>query len=152
MFPCFYAACTHTHTHTLTHTHTHTYTHTHTDTHTPSHTHTYTHTHTHTQGIKLRKSKTTLNVFSLRTSEMKHLTKEVFGRFITDCYNQMYLTDMIKHLRNPIPIKAHFYIDFESKEPLPDYLTTELVTIENVRIKLSEYHTHTHTHTTFCDI
>ena len=69
---------------------------------------------------------------------MKHLTKEVFGRFTTDpCYNQMYLTDMIKHLRNPIPIKAHLYIDFESEEPLPDYLTTELVTIENVR-RLSE--------------
>ena len=162
-------ARTHTHMHTLTHTLTPSHTHAHTPslhTHIHKHTHTHTHKHTpspshpHTQGNKLRKSKTTVNVYSLRTNKMKHLTKEVFGRFTTDhCYNQMYLTDMIKHLRYPIPIKAHLYIDFMSEEPLPDYLTTELVTIENVR-SYQNYNTirncsmmcpppptHTHTHT-----
>ena len=51
----------------------------------------------------------------------------------------MYLPEFLKHLTNPepIPCKAMLYLDFESEEPLPDFLTSEAVTMQRLYVQTS---------------
>ena len=49
----------------------------------------------------------------------------------------MYLPDYLKHIRDPIPSSARLYLDFESGDPLPDYLTSESVTLSRLYVETS---------------
>ena len=49
----------------------------------------------------------------------------------------MYLTDFLKYIPGTIPCKARLYLDFESDDPLPDFLTSESVSIDKLYVETS---------------
>lgn len=51
----------------------------------------------------------------------------------------MYLPEFLKHITDPdpIPCKARLYLDFESDEPLPDFLTSEAITMRRLYVETS---------------
>lgn len=49
----------------------------------------------------------------------------------------MYLPEFVKYIRDPIPCKAQLYLDFESEEPLPDFLTSEAVRMSRLYVETS---------------
>ena len=49
----------------------------------------------------------------------------------------MYLPDFLKHLSDVIPAKARLYLDFESDDPLPEFLTSENITMERLYVETS---------------
>lgn len=50
---------------------------------------------------------------------------------------QIYLPEFVKYIRDPIPCKARLYLDFESDEPLPDFLTSEAVAMQRLYVETS---------------
>lgn len=80
-----------------------------------------------------------LKVFSLRTMKDKLLSKDVYGRFTVDPqYTQLYLPELLKYIKTPIPSPARLFLDYDSGDPLPDYLVSGTVQLEKVDIGKSE--------------
>ena len=50
---------------------------------------------------------------------------------------QLFLPDFIKHINDPVPSKVRLFLDFESEEPLPDFLTSEEVTLDKLYVQTS---------------
>lgn len=49
----------------------------------------------------------------------------------------MYLPEFLKYIPDPIPCKAKLYLDFESDEPLPDFLTSEAISMKRLFVETS---------------
>ena len=80
-----------------------------------------------------RSSQEQLKVFSLKTMKEKLLAKDVFGRFTVDPqYTQLYLPELLRYVDNPIPSSARLFLDYDSGDPLPDFLVSGVVQLEKV--------------------
>ena len=76
-----------------------------------------------------------LKVFSLKTMQEKMLPKDVFCRFTVDPqYTQLYLPELLKYVDNPIPSSAKLFLDYDSGDPLPDFLVSGVVQLEKVEV------------------
>lgn len=80
-----------------------------------------------------RNNQEQLKVFSLKTLTEKLLSKDVFGRFTVDPqYTQLYLPELLKYVDNALPSTARLFLDYDSGDPLPDYLVSGVVYLEKV--------------------
>ena len=80
-----------------------------------------------------RSNQEQLKVFSLKTMNEKILRKDVFGRFSVDPqYTQLYLPELLKYVDEPVPSSARLFLDYDSGDPLPDYLISGVVQLEKV--------------------
>lgn len=80
-----------------------------------------------------RSSQEQLKVFSLKSMTEKILTKDVFGRFTVDPqYTQLHLPELLKYIDDPIPSSARLFLDYDSGDPLPDFLVSGTVQLEKV--------------------
>ena len=80
-----------------------------------------------------RSNQEQLKVFSLKTMKEKNLTKDVFCRFTVDPqYTQLYLPELLRYVDSPIPSSAKLFLDYDSGDPLPDFLVSGVVQLEKV--------------------
>lgn len=49
----------------------------------------------------------------------------------------MYLPEFLYHINDPIPSRAMLYLDFESDEPLPDFMTSEAISMDRLYVETS---------------
>ena len=50
---------------------------------------------------------------------------------------QIYLMELLEHIKDPIPSKVRLFLDFEGDQPLPDHLISENVTIDRLYMETS---------------
>lgn len=80
-----------------------------------------------------RSNQEQLKVFSLKIMKEKVLPKDVFGRFTVDPqYTQLYLPELLNYVDDPVPSPAKLFLDYDSGDPLPDFLISGTVQLETV--------------------
>ena len=79
-----------------------------------------------------------LRVFSYTAKVQKKLSSDVCGHFTTDPSKApLYLPDLLKLFQDSLPLKARLYLDVDTKNPLPDTLIEEVITLERVSTETS---------------
>ena len=78
-----------------------------------------------------------LSVYSISSSTKKDIPGDCVARFSTAPWlTKLYLSDMIEFMNDPLPCKARLYFD-ESMSSLPEFLSREIVTVEERRTNSS---------------
>lgn len=78
-----------------------------------------------------------IGAFSVTTAKQKFIPKECNVLFTTDpAATQLYLSEIIEHAPHLLPCRARLFAS-EEQTKLPKYLTTDLVTIEDLQSETS---------------
>ena len=84
------------------------------------------------QRTKLQtKSKQKLKVYSLTRHKEKKIPKDAHGRYTTDpILTQLHLPEVLHLFSSDLPLRAHLFINIDSKSPLVDTPSHEEVILE----------------------